>query len=69
MWNDLRVGSEDRHRDAWQVRTLRIILARADAAPAWPLPKGRDELIETLAAAQERLRWRLLVEEGVALTG
>ncbi len=55
----------DWHRDAWTVRALWSILALADAAPAWPPPGNRDELVAVLVATQERLRRRLLVAEGL----
>ena len=55
----------DWHRDAWTVRALRRILALEEAAPAWPTPGDRDELVAVLVTARERLRRRLLLAEGV----
>ena len=55
----------DWHRDAWTVRALWRILALEDAAPAWPTPGDRAELVSALAAARERLRRRLLLAEGL----
>ena len=57
--------SDDWHRDAWTVRALWSILALADAPPAWPPPGDRAALGAVLVAAQERLRRRLLVAEGL----
>ena len=55
----------DWHQDAWTVRALRRILALEEAAPAWPPPGSREELVAVLVATRERLRRRLLVAEGV----
>jgi hypothetical protein len=53
------------YRDAQAVRVLRSIVALRDGHPERAMPESRAELVAALTAVRDRLRWRLLVAEGV----